>query len=114
MESKQNKTKGNVTKKNTDENKKDREVWFHRLAYDVANLNVNRSEMECYALTANAMEDKTHKVDSDGVIRTKQYYVEKYFQFKRAADNLQIDLNRLMLERNITINELNEFINKNK
>jgi hypothetical protein len=92
----------------------EKELALYGLANDICNLRANQAEAECYAATANAMGDDEKKVDMDGVVRDKQYYIEKHFQFKYAAKYSQISINRMMIERGITVDEINKFMKESE
>lgn len=104
-------TQDNVQKQ-IDKQKREREIILYRLAKDISTMEVNHAEAQSYAQTANSMKDDETRTAQDGVTYDKSYYVTRHFQFWWYAKNAQIEINRLMIERNITIDELNEFRNK--
>ena len=90
---------------------KERELALYALASDVGDMRAIQAEAEAYANTTVEMGDNNERNCADGVVRGTEYYREMHFKYKFNAKSLQVQINRLMLERGITIDELNEFMN---
>lgn len=101
-------------KQSKEKDTKEREFLLYGFMCDMTALRTDQEESECYAKTFNDMHLK--KIESkecpDGVLRTRQYYANRYYEMKAKALHDQIRIHRLMKEKQTTVQEVNEFMKK--
>lgn len=85
-----------------------REIDLYALANDYSNLVANQDEVRCIWQTVESISSPTP--DSNGIIRDKEYYKTLHAQYYWASKYMYSRLLRSLREKNISLNELKEFM----
>lgn len=89
---------------------KERQIKLYALMADVTELNQLKAEQEDLATMINGWDGDVKLTDSQGIKRSKNYYVQTYYTIKAGVMYKSKQIFDLMRQNSIEESELNKFM----